>query len=337
MKVALYPGNFDPFHHGHAHIVNEAVKCGDYDKVVVCVTGIRDSWFDVAVKAEMARSYDLDPDKVEVDIWGPGGNMWWAQEDITIVRGYRNQHDLDFEEEVRTAITEQTGYTEFRYFKADCNERRLSSTKVRKAAETLDLAYLKEVVTPQVITVLMERTLKAKLYVVCGRPASGKSTVLREVAKVANVGIIKVDEVVADFKQLLREKFKTEDLVELVKTREKEVAAFQGPLLLSRISELLLSMVGQYDVILLECAYALKYQFDQYFGARMLFVDCTDFKGRNLKRGTPQHIHFAKTIPSYQDTKLFCNENGIELKYFDNNDPITEVKMLDLFALLSED
>ena len=67
MKVAIYPGSFDPITSGHLNIIRRAANI--FDKLVVCVmvNGAKSPMFTQQERVEMIRSVVSDIPNVEVD------------------------------------------------------------------------------------------------------------------------------------------------------------------------------------------------------------------------------------------------------------------------------
>ena len=67
MKVAIYPGSFDPITSGHLNIIRRAANI--FDRLVVCVmvNGAKSPMFTQHERVEMIRSVVSDIPNVEVD------------------------------------------------------------------------------------------------------------------------------------------------------------------------------------------------------------------------------------------------------------------------------
>ncbi len=67
MKVAIYPGSFDPITSGHLNIIQRASKI--FDKLIVCVmvNAVKVPMFSRYERVEMIRSVIADLPNVEVD------------------------------------------------------------------------------------------------------------------------------------------------------------------------------------------------------------------------------------------------------------------------------
>ena len=67
MKIAIYPGSFDPITSGHLNIIRRAANI--FDKLIVCVmvNSAKRPMFNQDERVEMIRRVTADLDNVEVD------------------------------------------------------------------------------------------------------------------------------------------------------------------------------------------------------------------------------------------------------------------------------
>ena len=67
MKIAIYPGSFDPITSGHLNIIRRAASI--FDRLIVCVmvNSAKKPMFDQGERVEMIRRVTLDIPNVEVD------------------------------------------------------------------------------------------------------------------------------------------------------------------------------------------------------------------------------------------------------------------------------
>lgn len=98
IKVAIYPGTFDPFHNGHLEIVRRALNT--FDKIIVAV-GLnpeKDTIFTVDERLDMIRhSIEGDP-RIEADYF-EGLLVRYAEgkHAHAIIRGLRAVSDFEYE------------------------------------------------------------------------------------------------------------------------------------------------------------------------------------------------------------------------------------------------
>ena len=67
MKIAIYPGSFDPITNGHLNILARAAR--NFDKLIVCcmVNSDKHTMFTLEERVEMIRRVTVGMDNVEVD------------------------------------------------------------------------------------------------------------------------------------------------------------------------------------------------------------------------------------------------------------------------------
>ena len=67
MKIAIYPGSFDPITSGHLNIIQRAARI--FDKLIVCVmvNGGKSPMFDQDERVELIRRVTSDLPNIEVD------------------------------------------------------------------------------------------------------------------------------------------------------------------------------------------------------------------------------------------------------------------------------
>ena len=103
MKVAIYPGSFDPVTSGHLNIIRRAAKI--FDKLVVCVmvNGGKDPMFTLEERVQLIRRVTADIPNVEVDSSSELLATYAKNRDIgVIVKGLRA--GSDFENEFQMAL-----------------------------------------------------------------------------------------------------------------------------------------------------------------------------------------------------------------------------------------
>jgi pantetheine-phosphate adenylyltransferase len=98
MKIALYPGSFDPFTHGHIDIIRRSAKL--FDKVIVGVydTPEKKLMFTTQERVLLGREAVKDLPNVEVKSF-TGLMVEFARREkvTTVVRGLRVNNDFEFE------------------------------------------------------------------------------------------------------------------------------------------------------------------------------------------------------------------------------------------------
>ena len=104
MKIAIYPGSFDPVTTGHLNIIHRAAKI--FDKLIVCVmvnAGKRSPMFSREERVELIRRVTRDLPNVEVDCSAELlADYARRKGDCVIVKGLRA--GSDFENEFQMAL-----------------------------------------------------------------------------------------------------------------------------------------------------------------------------------------------------------------------------------------
>ena len=104
MKIAIYPGSFDPVTTGHLNIIHRAAKI--FDKLIVCVmvnAGKRSPMFTREERVELIRRVTKDLPNVEVDCSADLlADYARSKGECVIVKGLRA--GSDFENEFQMAL-----------------------------------------------------------------------------------------------------------------------------------------------------------------------------------------------------------------------------------------
>ena len=136
MKVALYPGSFDPITNGHLDIIERASKIFDRLIVAILVNAQKQTLFTVEERMGMIREVARPWDYVEVDHF-EGLLVDYARRRgvHTVVRGLRAV--TDFEYEFQMALTNRQLEPEFEsvFLMTSKDNVYLSATLVRQVAQ----------------------------------------------------------------------------------------------------------------------------------------------------------------------------------------------------------
>jgi pantetheine-phosphate adenylyltransferase len=98
MRVAIYPGSFDPITHGHVSIVKSGLVC--FDKLIVAVleNPRKSSLFTVEERLEIIREEFANEKNVEVDSFDGLLVEYCARKKVRVVlRGLRAVADFEYE------------------------------------------------------------------------------------------------------------------------------------------------------------------------------------------------------------------------------------------------
>ena len=104
MRVAIYPGSFDPITYGHMDIIDRG--CGLFDKIVVAIakSESKNPLFSLEDRINLAQSIYKDNDKVEVVGFPRKLNVDLAKDygACAIIRGLRAVSDFEYEFQLST-------------------------------------------------------------------------------------------------------------------------------------------------------------------------------------------------------------------------------------------
>ena len=136
MKIAIYPGSFDPVTLGHLNVIKRAARA--FDKLIVCVmvnSGKDGGLFTPEERAELIRRVTKDLHNVEVDCSHELVADYARKKGAKVlVKGLRAVSD--FEKEVQMAIINRKLYSSLDTFFIPSSEKYtyLSSTVVKEMA-----------------------------------------------------------------------------------------------------------------------------------------------------------------------------------------------------------
>ncbi len=104
MKIAVFPGSFDPFTIGHLEVVKSSLRI--FDKVIVAIgnNSSKGHFFPIEIKVQIARDATADLPSVEVCAFS-GLTVDFCQEKGAkyIVRGMRTTTDFELERAIAQA------------------------------------------------------------------------------------------------------------------------------------------------------------------------------------------------------------------------------------------
>ena len=104
MKIAVYPGSFDPITNGHLDILSRATKIFDKVIILVCINPQKKSRFSTEERVEMIKEATKDLGNVEVD-FNSGLTVEYARSHGAkhLIRGLRAVTDFEYEFQIASA------------------------------------------------------------------------------------------------------------------------------------------------------------------------------------------------------------------------------------------
>ena len=98
MKIAVYPGSFDPITNGHLNIIKRAIKIFDKVIIVVLVNPDKKGLFGAEERVELIRCVTRDLPNVKVEYYsGLLINFMKEKEAKVIIKGLRAVSDFEYE------------------------------------------------------------------------------------------------------------------------------------------------------------------------------------------------------------------------------------------------
>ncbi|MCI0533565.1 hypothetical protein L0Y49_05100, partial [bacterium] len=179
---------------------------------------------------------------------------------------------------------------------------------------------------------LLEKTLEIEcISLVVGKPASGKSLFLRYLSEHDERNIvINTDAWTRDWKDMMREKFGTSDLLAYTLEHDEKVANFLMPFWFRKLKNALRD-VPKGSRVFIEAAFGMvphKSLF-RFVGGKVLYIGCGDdclLENRLRDRGTPEHIPFIKRIPDLESTREIVREHKLNLYSVESNGSKEQLK-----------
>lgn len=135
MRIAVYPGSFDPITNGHLDVIKRASRL--YDKLVVGVlsNGSKTPLFSVRERVEMITSVTKSLDNVEVDTFEGLLVDFAASKGATvIVKGLRTVADFEYEFQMALLNKALNPEYETMFMMTDTKYSYISSSMVRELA-----------------------------------------------------------------------------------------------------------------------------------------------------------------------------------------------------------
>lgn len=144
MKVAVYPGSFDPITNGHMDVLSRAVTIFDKVIVLVAVNPDKKSRFSTEDRVEMIKEAVKDYPNVEVDSY-KGLTVKYAKEhDAThLIRGLRAVTDFEYEYQLASANALADNEIDMVFFMSRGETSNLTSSTIMELAKNgVDISKL---------------------------------------------------------------------------------------------------------------------------------------------------------------------------------------------------
>ena len=132
-RIAVVPGSFDPITNGHIDVICRATELYDKVFVAVMINDQKNYRFTLEEREAIARAALEGLDRVEVI--SSRGWLWELAKNLgacAIVKGYRNETDLEYEQKMAEFNKEHNPDAETVLLKASDGLETLSSTVVRE-------------------------------------------------------------------------------------------------------------------------------------------------------------------------------------------------------------
>jgi pantetheine-phosphate adenylyltransferase len=136
MKIAVYPGTFDPITHGHYDLIERASLL--FDKVVVAISAspAKNPTLHLDTRIALAREVSAGLDNVEViGFSGLLTDMMTEQQAHIILRGLRAVSDFEYELQLANMYRAQAPELESVFLTPAVENSYISSTIVREIAK----------------------------------------------------------------------------------------------------------------------------------------------------------------------------------------------------------
>ncbi len=160
MKIAIYPGSFDPFTYGHQNIIERSVKVFDQIIVAVAHNTSKKTIFTVEERVEILNEVFKNRDDVKVDYF-EGLLVEYIKKMGTnvVLRGMRTVSDFEFEMQMALANKTLSSELETVFMVTDSEFSHISSSVIK---EVVSLNGSASHMVPKIVeTRLREKLLRS--------------------------------------------------------------------------------------------------------------------------------------------------------------------------------
>ena len=134
MKIALFPGSFDPFTRGHRAIVERALPMFDKLVIAIGVNRAKKGWMPIEERLDRLKELYANEPRVEVVTYETLTMDLATQYDAKyILRGVRSVIDFEYERTIADA-NRKIGGLETIFLISDADTAHISSSLVRELA-----------------------------------------------------------------------------------------------------------------------------------------------------------------------------------------------------------
>ncbi|SEN15645.1 pantetheine-phosphate adenylyltransferase [Lihuaxuella thermophila] len=135
MKIAVYPGSFDPITYGHLDIIERGAKVFDKIIVAVLINSSKNPLFSVEERKEMIREATQTFSNVEVDSFdGLLIDYVHKQKANVILRGLRAISDFEYELQIASINRKLSEKVETLFLMSNNKHSFISSAMVKEVA-----------------------------------------------------------------------------------------------------------------------------------------------------------------------------------------------------------
>jgi pantetheine-phosphate adenylyltransferase len=330
--IYIFFGTFSPPTIGHFNIVCQAAKMFKELIIVCSVNPDKGSTLFSPDKCKnLWQTYNL-PKNVRVLTLAELRMITIKRQNIVMIRGIRDSYDFEYEKEVMTYNQKTFGINKFFYIHSGNKYKNISSTKARELAEKMDLRGLARMLSPLAISSLLEKTLGAKnIFLVIGRPGSGKSTFLKMLTEISsNNFFINTDNYNSNLRSVLIKKFGEEDLIKIALKNDAELKRAIAKPWFGLLSESLQSSPWGSNVFI-EIPHGLqkdKLMF-RFVGGKIIYFGCeneTENIERVVARGTPKLVAFIQKIPDKFETIAIAKQYNLSVKYINTSCSLNKLR-----------
>ena len=163
MKIAIYPGSFDPFTNGHLEIIQRASKLFDKVYVLVAINVSKSSVFSSQERLEFAKTSCKDLENVIIEKYD-GLVVDFAKKVKAnwIIRGIRNNSDFDAEMQLFNINQSIDNNIDTIYLFPTLNNSFVSSTAIKEfVIFDVDITpYVPSCIKQEIINKIKERLHK---------------------------------------------------------------------------------------------------------------------------------------------------------------------------------